>query len=410
MRIKHPTERAAIYKQKGSNKWYIEYYVKINGKNVRKQKSAGTEDKEVALRELDKALLVADYIEQGKIDLKESNNTTVSRIVKKVIKSLEPKLHEKTIYKDYIRKLGDISEALGKTNIKSIDNLTLKSYFDSKMSQTQLIITKKAFTLIFEYAQDHKYIESFPRFPKVEIKKVEEREAIPESTIYFLVKFFTALSQSSKSSIARENFKLLSYFIILLYQTGMRYGELRHLKNKNIDLDNENILIDKSKVGVSRQIKISSESRPFFDFLKTDREYLFSREDLKLPDFSQVFKQAKERYIDTWQEYQADKYTLYNIRHSFINKKLLEERNLFFVAMHCGTSIKMIEKYYADLLIAKDKSLIFEKEEDKMDMWADGLLTQIHLMGRSAEESEDISGMEDEDTIEFIAFDDSEFD
>ena len=326
MRIKHDKQPdACIYKMKKSKNFYMEYYITIDGKRTRKQKATGTTDQTEAMRQLDEVLLVSRLVEEGKIDLKQNNTKTVNQIAKQVIKELDKRTIQKVIYKDYKRKLNDIAEVYKSLNIRHLDRLKLKDYFNKPFSNTQLIISRKAFSLIFEYAEENNFIEKAPSFPPAEIKPRKDKEDHQDYVVRFLYERFTGLSLISKSTIGRENFFLLSIFILFLNKTGMRYGELRHLKTKDIYEENEKFyfFIKKSKVEkAKRKILIDNSVRNLVEkHIDNRKEYFFQRLDGVLPQFTQVFKGDKDRNLKEYKKANLTDFTLYNIRDIFIIKK-----------------------------------------------------------------------------------------
>ena len=362
---------------KKSKNFYMEYYITIDGKRTRKQKATGTTDQAEAMRQLDEVLLVSRLVEEGKIDLKQSNTKTVNQIAKQVIKELDKRTIQKVIYKDYKRKLNDIAEVYKNLNIKHLDRLKLKEYFNKPFSNTQLIISRKSFSLIFEYAEENKLIEKIPTFPSVEIKSRKDKENYNDQVIYALYDRFEYLSKNSKNEIGRENFKLLSIFIMLLYRTGMRYGELRNLKTKNIYEENDNYYfkIEKSKVEKAKRIILIDTYT--VNIVKSNldkrKEYFFQRLDGILPQFTQVFKGERDRNIKEYKKINLEEFTLYKIRDMFIKRKIREGKDIYFIATYTGTSIEMIQKHYAANFINRDYQNIHDIDQDMND-FADQIL------------------------------------
>ena len=372
MRIKHDKQPdACIYKMKKSKNFYMEYYITIDGKRTRKQKATGTTDQTEAMRQLDEVLLVSRLVEEGKINLKQNNTKTVNQIAKQVIKELDKKTIQKTIYKDYKRKLNDIAEVYKSLDIRHLDRLKLKDYFNKPFSNTQLIISRKAFSLIFEYAEENKFIEKAPSFPPVEIKSRKDKEDYQDNIIQFLYERFNHLSQTSKSTIGRENFYLLSLFILILNKTGLRYGELIHLKNKDIYEENNDLyfFIRKSKVEKAKRKILVDQSVRFLIEKHIDKrkEYFFQRLDGVLPQFTQVFKGDKERNLKEYKKHNLSDFTLYNIRDIFIKRKIREGKDVYYIATYTGTSLEMIQKHYAANFINREYENIHSFEQDMND-------------------------------------------
>ena len=290
MRIKHPTQkRAAIYKQKKSPFWYLDYYIDINGKSKRKQVNTKTEDKDKAFDQLNEVILVNRLVKEGKIDLKDSTYKSVSEIAQKKIKELNKEKDIKIIYKDYIRKLKEIEEYYKKFDIKKLNKAELRSYFSGKKySQTQLRITRKAFLYIFEEAEENGYIEIIPTFPKVNLKEKIRRESFESEKLEILKDRYLKKSANAKNYKTKENFELLYYFNSILKETGIRYGELREIENKNIIKDGNHTLLKLEKSKTSKRTVLISVQAEFFIMKIQDnsKKYLFERSDNVIPNFS----------------------------------------------------------------------------------------------------------------------------
>lgn len=379
MRIKHPTQkRAAIYKQSKSPYWYLDYYIDINGKQKRKQVNSKTEDQNKAFDQLNEVILVNRLVKEGKIDLKDSSYKSVSEIANKIIKDLDKKKNIKTIYKDYIRKLKEIEKHYKKFDIKKLNKAELRNYFNkSEYSQTQLRITRKAFLYIFEEAEENGYIEIIPTFPKVNLKEKIRRESFDKDKLEILKDRYLEKSANAKNYKTKENFELLYYFVSILEETGIRYGELRQIENKNIIKEGNHTLLKLEKSKTSKRSVLISVQAEFFIMKIQDnsKKYLFERSDNVIPNFSQIFKTDKECNFDFFKELEILDKTIYCIRHTFINKKIKEGKNLYQLAIHCGTSLKMIEEWYADIIVNSDYNNIYDnKEVDLLDQFADTMI------------------------------------
>jgi integrase len=374
MRIKHPTtKRAAIYKQKNSPYWYLDYYIDIEGKPKRKQINSKTEDKDKAFEQLNEVILVNRLVKEGKIDLKDSSYKSVSDITKIIIKRLDKLKNKKTIYIDYIRKLKEIEKNYTKFDIKKLKKAELRNYFnEDEYSQTQLRITRKAFLYIFEYAEENNYIEIIPTFPKVELKEKIRRESFEKEKLDILKDRYLAKSSLTKNKKAKENFELLYYFISILEETGIRYGELRELETKNIIEENNNTLLKLEKSKTSKRTVLISVTAAFLiTKINNNQKYLFERKlDGVIPSFTQIFKTDKDSNKDFFEELNILDKTIYCIRHTFINQKIKEGKDLYQIAIHCGTSLKMIEEWYSDMIVNSDYNNIYD-DNNLLDDLAD---------------------------------------
>lgn len=362
MREKHPTNsKASIYKQKGSKNWYLDYYIELDGKAKRKQISSKTSDKNEAFRQLNEILIVAKLIKEGKIDLKEKNYKSVSNITKIIIKRLEKPTKPKSIYKEYIRILRKIEKHYKNFDIKKLNTAELRNYFnEDEYSQTNIRVIRRGFLYIFEYAEENNLIDKTPRFPKVEIKKPVKRESFEKEKLDIVKERMLEISRRNSNITIKENFNLMYYFISILEETGIRYGELRELETKNIIEENGNTFLNlvKSKTN-KRRVLISVKASFLISKTNNNTKYLFERSDGKIPDFSKIFQTEKSRNIEIYKNLNIENKTLYCVRHKFINEKIQEGKELFMIAQHCGTSLKMIQDFYADQIVNRDYNNIY---------------------------------------------------
>ena len=100
--------------------------------------------------------------------------------------------------------------------------------------------------------------------------------------------------------------------------------------------------------------------------MKKDKDketYVLSRIiDGVVPDFSGIIQRDREENPDWYEENNLENFVLYQLRHSFINKKIIEGKDLLMIAQHCGTSLEMIQKNYLDQIVNRDIENIYTKE------------------------------------------------
>ena len=127
-------------------------------------------------------------------------------------------------------------------------------------------------------------------------------------------------------------------------------------------------MIEKSKTR-TRKILVDTESRNILTLLlelkkdKNKETFVFSRIiDHVVPDFSGIIQRDREENPDWYEEKNLENFVLYQLRHSFINKKIIEGKDLLMIAQHCGTSLEMIQKNYLDQIVNRDIENIYTKE------------------------------------------------
>lgn len=380
MSFKHPTERALIYKQKGSNNWYISYY---NHLNQRKQITAKTDNLDVAKKKLEEILLVQKLIKDGVLDLRDKKELkSVKYCCLQVIKELEQTKPFKQVYTAYIRHLKLIQDVYQDLPIKDLDRHELKKLFKEPLSETQLRVRKTALKHLFEYAQDKKYIDFSPDLPRGTIKGQQSiRGTITEDQLNKLISRFADKQSKTNKKVVLNNLFLLMVAVEVLYRTGMRLGELKNLKMKDLIINGE--LRKGNKIKAFLQINQSKTNRRLImldlkalnELLKlikvregtehhSPESYIFSF-DNKVKDFSGILQRDREDNIEWYRENGLENFVLYELRHSFITRKIREKKALVFIAQHCGTSVKMIEKHYLDYIVSENYHNIYTDDDNQ---------------------------------------------
>ena len=103
---KHPKEPATLYYQKGkSKKLFMSYYVEVNGKRTRKQKTTNTEDLEEAKQVLQEQLIFNKLVKEGRFEVTETKKVSCKTAILETIKDIESLKIQKSVYKRYIEKL-----------------------------------------------------------------------------------------------------------------------------------------------------------------------------------------------------------------------------------------------------------------------------------------------------------------
>ena len=391
MTYQHPSGKARLYKQGGSAKWYMDYYDQF-GK--RRQVSTRTTDFDKAKEMLDEQMLVLKLVRENRIDLAPRNFVTVEKAALETIKWLE-KRQVKGL-KDNTRFLLKIVEKYGKTDIRKLMNTDLEEIYDIKMSETMVRNYNRAFKLLFKRCINLGYIDVKPELPEPRIAEKNKRKALTPEQIKALHQRFLVKSETSKNATGKINFILLSLFIKLLHLTGLRYGELQQITFADVTpekiggVDAYTLVVTKSKT-LPRVIIICEDAYRVIQFVKIQKNirgldtiHVFSREPGVFPDFTNILKEDRNRYKDWYQANNVDDVTLYQLRHTFITEKIKEGKTLFLIAQHCGTSVQMIEDYYADAIANTDVNHIFSNDQFQSALHLKGLMS-----GADQEEPDD---------------------
>lgn len=381
-RIAHPLhDEAYIYKRPGSQFWFMDYK---NANGNRTRKSTKTTDKRQALQNLSENIILIKKIKTGEISVTESKKITVKKVVAETIDYLTYIKPQIPTYKVYIRELKNFAEIHGENDINEINRQILRAYFSQNFSKSRLGMIRTAIRTMFILCEDSKYINEIPEFPKnIRTKDVNKREGMEKDQVQAIIKRFYHKSIYEKldsahrktSEIEKENARIICTLLILLYHTGARIGEIRHLKPSDVyhryDESGQllaGITIRESKT-VPRKILIPIN---VWMHLRQEQEkqklgdndyYFLNRINSKISaDFNKITTRDIESNPEFYKGIGVKDFCLYRLRHTFIIERLLEKKSIFFIAQHCGTSVKMIEKHYADYIATVSYELVYPNQ------------------------------------------------
>ncbi|ENH0547912.1 site-specific integrase [Vibrio parahaemolyticus] len=388
----------AVYKQKHSKNYYVYMRQKDDsGEFFEFRKSTGTPDLEKATEEAYGYYF--SYTRKLTPEIFESNSKSkVVNICNNLLKILDERTKtsnqrspQSAAYATCIR--NEIIPNLPKDLvIKNFDKKLIKSILNLAKSTTKRRNLVSSIKKIFELAEDEKMIKSY-QIPEIstdeKVEKTEPRRSFSDSD--FLKVTDALLSFSAESGLKAKTViyrNLLKYKFHFLYHSGCRPGrEVNNLSYGSVirredgyilsfngtktDSDSKSRVIHLTHDALMCIVKVHeyfnsdlyahlystaqrgsltldsvSSSDDFIDVFfanKDDSQFIFRLPDnqAKTLDWTKYFSQLmKKLNLD---------YTLYSCRHTFITERLKEGKSIEDVALYCGTSIAMIEKYYSDV-------------------------------------------------------------
>lgn len=345
-------------------------YYSPDGK--RRLKSTKTDDLEEAKIKLQEQLFLNKAEKSGQITIQHDNKKTVGYISKKIIKHLEETKHPKTTWTKIKTRLEEIIDLYENYDVRKLKRKELKEIFEIPRSKPQLSYLRTALNKIFEYAEDEEYIDGKPTYPKPIIKPfVKKRFPLTFKQYNELLTFLMKLESNEKNKLRKENKNLLIFMFQLLYSTGARVGELKRLKMSNINIsnrENENnyIYLPVSKTKPRQIIIPDLAVYTIKEFTKNKgkNDYLFLREyDQEFPEFSDIVRNLKKEHPKFFKKYDLENFVIYNLRHTFITRKIEEGKKLFMISLHCGTSLQMIQQHYSDYIVSSNYDNVFTEKE-----------------------------------------------
>jgi integrase len=253
------------------------------------------------------------------------------------------------------------------TTIDKVTEAKLADYIDWRLAQPRrpAIVTLKnertAIRQLLKFAKRRGYITDVPEFA-IKSGRINARPDIPEAEWQRLVRFlpgYVDLAQDKRRR--RERFYLVLY-ILIMGNTGIRIGEARKLKWRDVSttrtLTDEvrSILSVRGKTG-EREVVCNKGVERCLDELwsfrsqelghpPSDQEYVFCHASgAPVGSFKGGFQRAlKEAGVLFASD--GKKRVPYSLRHTYATMRLAEGVSVFQLAANMGTSVEMLEDYY----------------------------------------------------------------
>jgi site-specific recombinase XerD len=253
------------------------------------------------------------------------------------------------------------------TTIDKVTEAKLADYVDWRLSQPRrpAIVTlkneRRAIRQLLRFAKRRGYISEVPEFT-IKSGKINARPDIPEAEWQRLTRFLPGyVDRAQDKRRQRERFYLVLY-ILIMGNTGIRIGEARRLKWRDVSttrtLTDEvrAILSVRGKTG-EREVVCNRGVERCLDELRSfrteelghtpsDQEHVFCHVSgtpvgSYKGGFQRVLKEAGVLFASN-----GKKRVPYSLRHTYATMRLAEGVSIFQLAANMGTSVEMLEDFY----------------------------------------------------------------
>lgn len=254
----------------------------------------------------------------------------------------------------------------------------IAEYFDQRMTASRPLKGSSAahertiLQHLFTFAHEKKYINRIPRISIPILKSIARPDFEKNDYLKLTRNMREFVKNAPDSRIQRKRFYLQQY-ILILANSGARTGELLSIKWADISLVKDadgnpitSFRVTKGKTG-SRTVICLPDTTKYFDRLKQFREkelgedvpkneFVFCKPDGSKDKFRTSFHNLLN-FAGVEFDSSGVRRTLYSFRHTYITMRLNQGVSVYMVAMNCGTSVEMIEKFYGKRRVTEAKNV-----------------------------------------------------
>ncbi len=256
---------------------------------------------------------------------------------------------------------------LGDHRIDLVNNDVLAQYADWRANQSPppaistLRNERTALNDLFRFARRKGYVRDVP---EIRLKSIRPnpRPDIPEAEWDRLCAYLDQYVNKARDRRRRRERLYLQQYILILANTGVRVGEARRLKWRDVSetrtLTGELrlVLTVRGKTG-EREVVCNEGVEDYLDRLRTFRtdelgeepspeEFVFCHRDGSAigsfkTGFQRVLREAGVLYGSD-----GKRRVPYSLRHTYATMRITEGVSVFQLAANMGTSVEMIEQFY----------------------------------------------------------------
>ncbi len=226
--------------------------------------------------------------------------------------------------------------------------------------------------LILRWFEENGFIERIPKFPKVSASK-NRRPHFDAKDWSKLTRHMREFIKTNHGPVRRDRMLLVNY-VLILGNTGIRVGEARNLKWRDIRpiASPENpakitvALVVSGKTGKRETVARTDDVRRYFERilelrradLKNPKSDIHGQKEVPLDSYIfcgldgkpiQTFKKSFNSLIesaDVATNSFGEQRTIYSLRHTYATFRIQEGVNHYVLARNMGTSVAMLEDYY----------------------------------------------------------------
>ena len=209
----------------------------------------------------------------------------------------------------------------------------------------------------FRWCVEEGYLKEVPKLPRINGEQ-SRRPHFNEKEWRKITRHLREFVKVDNKKTLRERTMLVNY-VLILSNTGIRVGEARSLKWRDIrEVDGNIILTVNGKTGIREVVSRTNEVR---DYIKriydlrvgevgedkvTSNDLVFCHKDgAEIGSFKKSF-QSLLKGCGVEKDSFGRNRTIYSLRHTYATFRLHEGVNQYILAKNMGTSVAMLEAFY----------------------------------------------------------------
>jgi integrase len=298
----------------------------------------------------------------------------IGPVIEAYIKRLTPDQSRKSVhYKILLMKR--VKRTLDHKTFDELSTSLLSKVIDDQIEMTKKgslspNTVKRIFSDLrhfFQWCSEQGYVDAVPKFPKVNAV-ASRRDDFDEKDWKKLTRHLQEFVKIENRAVRRDRMMLRDY-VLILANTGIRPGEARTLKWRDVrevdgaDGEANVVLMVNGKTGKRDVVARSAEVKKYFQRIRVLRMTEMTTDETPKPtldldslifchkdgsaigsfkkSFAALLKAAK---VET--DSHGGARTIYSLRHTYATFRLHHGVNQYMLARNMGTSVAMIEKHY----------------------------------------------------------------
>ena len=303
-----------------------------------------------------------------------ANPKRIGPVLDAYLKHLEPRHHQESVRNRSLLikritpllRLKTFEEVSTALLSEIISELTVLSSKD-RLSPNTVRRINSDLKHFMNWCVEEGHLAVVPRFPKIAGDQAR-RTHFNDADWRKLARYLREFIKVENKAVRRDRTMLINY-VLILANTGIRVGEARTLKWRDIrQIDGETeagniVLTVDGKTGLREVVARTSEVKKYLQRIHDLRLSELTKEDGPKPEVSAdslvfchpdssaigSFKKSFQSLIKAAgveQDSHGQKRTIYSLRHTYATFRLHEGVHQFTLARNMGTSVAMLEQFY----------------------------------------------------------------